>query len=89
MIDTRSGFHPHASGLLVPEDVAREREVWTRDEWKALEKVTKFLQGKGVELFMGCTHHDCKKLPIERIRRADGGLTLRCAHKDREIIPRI
>jgi hypothetical protein len=79
----RPGFREHASGLLVPEEQARAREVWGHDEWKLLERVTKLLTARGVELFMGCTEPGCKKAPLERVRRPDGGLTLRCAHKDR------
>lgn len=79
-----AGFHPHASGLLVPEEHAREREVWTKDEWRLMDRVFKLLESRGLEVFLGCTHPDCKgKSPIERRRQPDGGYLLRCPHKDR------
>lgn len=76
------GFKPHASGLLVPEPISREREVWTRDEYKTINRALKLLASRKVEVFLGCPQ--CKAAPIEKIKRNDGGLTLRCAHKDRE-----
>lgn len=75
----------HASGLYVPEEMAREREVWTREDWRVLEKATALLQARGLELFLGCTDHRCKAQPVARIRRNDGGITLQCAHKAREV----
>lgn len=82
-------FREHASGLIVPAELSREREVWTREEWRAIDKATKFLESKGVTVFLGCSDERCRKAPIERIRRLDGGLTLRCSHRDREVIPGI
>lgn len=79
-----SAFREHASGLLVPQELSREREVWTLDEFKILERATKLLQTRGVSLFLGCSDAKCKAQPLERIRRPDGGITLRCAHRDRE-----
>jgi hypothetical protein len=82
----RPGFREHASGLLVPEEQSRAREVWGRDEWKLLERVTKLLATRGLELFIGCTEPGCGKAPLERVRRPDGGITLRCEHKDRDFV---
>jgi hypothetical protein len=81
---TQTGYRQHASGLLVPPDISREREVWTRDEWKVLERAAQLLKAKGVDLFLGCPEPDCKGAPMTRVRRNDGAITLRCAHKDRE-----
>lgn len=78
------------TGLIVPEEQSREREVWTRDEWKTIERATKLLAGRGLEFFMRCPHtKDCQAAPMERLRRADGGLELRCAHKTRVVLPRL
>lgn len=79
----RSAFRAHASGLLVPEEHSREREVWTKDEARLLERAMKLLQSRHLDLFMGCDEPTCKKQPMERIRSLDGGLILRCAHRDR------
>lgn len=77
------GFHPHASGLIVPEALARVREVWTPAEFKILQRATKLLASYQVEVYFGCPEPDCKTQPLERVTNGDGGFTLRCAHKDR------
>lgn len=84
MVPVQDPYRRHASGLLVPADISREREVWTRAEWKAIEKATKLLESRGVHVYLGCPENTCKANPLERIRRTDGGITLRCNHKDRE-----
>lgn len=78
------GFHrSSATGLLLPDDIAREREVWTRDEARLLERATRLLEARGLALYLRCAYPDCVQTPIERFRHGDGGLVLRCAHKDR------
>lgn len=79
-----SGFRPHAggSGLYVPEAQSRLREVWTKAEWKALNRATKLLQSRQIGQFLRCEHPDCKDAPLKKIRTADGYL-LRCPHQDR------
>lgn len=80
------GFRRAEGGLIVPEEVSREREVWCRSEWKVLERATKLLQSRGVRLLLGCINVECRKKPLERIRSLDGGITLRCEHKDRVFV---
>lgn len=77
------GFRTSASGLLVPD--ALEREVWTRDEARLLERATKLIESRGLELLLRCSHPDCARVMIQRDRAADGGLTLTCAHKARHL----
>lgn len=78
------GFRRHeGTGLLVPEEVSREREVWLREDWKTVDRATKFLTSKGLTIFFGCKDKRCQKAAIERIANLDGTVTLRCAHKDR------
>lgn len=77
------GFATHASGLLVPEEFKREREVWTRDEGRLLDRFIKLAEARGLAVFLGCPESGCEKTPVERIRNLDGGITLRCQHKDR------
>lgn len=77
------GFHEHASGLLVPADIAREREVWTKDEWRLLERCTKMLKSHGVALQMQCENQSCQSQPMRGERLDDGGFRLRCVHADR------
>lgn len=83
--ELKPGYRQHASGLLVPNELSRKREVWTRDEWKVLERATKLLGSRGVDMFLRCENDACKAAPMERIRRNDGGITLRCACTDREM----
>lgn len=80
-------FRKTESGLIVPAEISREREVWTWPEWRALEKATQLLQSRGVTVYLRCDHsRECMAHPIERVRNLDGGITLRCAHKDRVFI---
>lgn len=81
-----AGFRKAVSGLVLPAEVSREREVWTRDEWKVLERATKLLQSRGIRLLLGCINVECRKKPLERIRALDGGITLRCEHRDRVFV---
>lgn len=76
-------FRQTASGLHVPAPLSREREVWTRDEHKLLDRVSKLLKSRGIELFIGCTEKECRKDPISKVSNEDGTITLRCHHKDR------
>jgi hypothetical protein len=90
MVRAEPAFREHASGLIVPADISREREIWTKAEWKALDKVTAFLASKRIAVFLGCEHDDCKAdRRLERVRRPDGGVTLQCGHKERHVIPGI
>lgn len=82
MLNT-AGFAPHASGLLVPEEFKREREVWTKDETKAVMKALTLLEKRGLAVLIGCPEDTCRKAPIERVRNLDGSITMRCEHKDR------
>lgn len=81
---TPLGFH-HApqSGLILPEAVARERQVWTKQEYRLLERLTGMLGQHGVDLLLQCQHPACSKTPLEPSRLPDGGFRLRCAHMDR------
>ena len=75
------GFHPHASGLLVPEDKAREREVWTRDEWRLMDRIIRLMRARNLAIVLHC--HACKGQEIEVVNQPVNGFTWRCDHKDR------
>jgi hypothetical protein len=84
------GYRPSStSALLVPDEISREREVWTRDDLKVLDRALKLLEGRGLRMYLGCPDPRCVKTPIEKFRNADGGLTLRCSHKDRIVVKAI
>lgn len=71
------------SGLLLPPELSRERQVWTRDEWRLLERCTALLHGKGLALQMQCQHDACKKAILEPSRLGDGSFQLQCPHATR------
>jgi hypothetical protein len=76
------GFRENALGLLVPEEVSRERHVMSWQEWRDLEKVTKALEARGIVLQMKCADPRCQRTPIVRHRTLEGGISFRCAHRD-------
>lgn len=78
-----TGFREHASGLIVPAELSRERQIWTREEWKLLNRVTKMLDGHGVSILLKCDQPACKAAPIQALRLPSGDFRLRCAHADR------
>lgn len=71
------------SGLFLPTPLSRERQVWTRDEWKLLERCTKLLNSHGIQLQMQCARKTCQTKPLEASRLPSGEFQLRCAHADR------
>lgn len=75
------GIRQAASGLYVPEALSRPREVWTHDEQRLLDRVGKLTAKRGLAMVFLCDQ--CRK-PVEKIRRADGGISLQCDHLDRE-----
>ena len=80
-----SPFREHASGLIVPDEISREREVWTHDEYRIFDRAVKLLATKELKLYLRCTHDGCTTQEFERVRLPDGGVSLRCGHKDRVI----
>lgn len=85
MPTTDPGFHPHASGLLVPDDLARKRQVWTKDEGRLLDRLAKLLNERGMLLNLACQNPKCaqSRKPLERFRMANGDYVLRCECTDR------
>ena len=72
-----------SSGLIVPEDVSRAREVWTRDEWKLLDRCGKLLASRGLRMLMLCDATPaCLEKPLVKVKEPDG-FRLQCAHMDR------
>lgn len=88
-------FREHASGLIVPEELSRTREVWTFEDWRVLERATKLLESRGLQFFLRCASCAAREqrlgkpiTPLERLRRRDGALTLRCGCTEREFRPK-
>lgn len=81
------GFRPSVdSGLILPEEQSRERQVWTRDEWRLLERATKMLKSHGLAVQLVCEHDACKGAALEPRRLRDGSFRLRCPHADRVLV---
>ncbi|HYC00417.1 MAG TPA: hypothetical protein VEC57_14870 [Candidatus Limnocylindrales bacterium] len=78
-----AGFKPNAAGLYVPEEHARAREVWTFDEWRAIEKASKLLKGRALALVFRCEAPACPDPTIRREPLLGGEIRLRCGCKDR------
>lgn len=82
--DLPAGFaRAPGSGLILPEEDARPRQVWTKDEARLLQRATRLLESRGVVLFLGCAEPGCADSPLRASRAADGSTILRCAHLDR------
>lgn len=82
-MSTPAGFSPHTSGLLVPDAVARRREVWPRDEWKQVDRAAKVLNGHQIAVLMKCSTPGCPDPDLEAQQRHDGTLALRCGCTER------
>ena len=72
-----------ASGLLVPEETPRQREVWTKDEGRLLDRAIALVQSRGMQFMLRCGDEQCKGSKIERIKGDGRDYLLRCPHKDR------
>lgn len=77
------GYREHVSGLLVPEDVSRARQVWTADEWRLLDRAMTLLGGHMVAVRLACGSSGCSDRTLTRVPTPDGGYVLRCACTDR------
>lgn len=78
-----AGFSPHTSGLFVPDEVARRREVWPRDEWKQVDRAARVLNGHQIAVLMKCGIPGCPEPALEAQQRHDGALALRCGCTER------
>lgn len=79
-----TAFREHASGLVVPEELSRERQLWTKSEAALLDRTVKLLGSRGLLIMFRCTHERCKTAgPITRQRGTGGEMILQCAHMDR------
>ena len=83
-----NGFRTSASGLIVPEDMAREKEAFTVEEWDLVEKVARLAVKKTMIFRFFCMHPACqtKEGPqLAEILDTPEGRVLRCNHKDRRL----
>ena len=83
-------FRANASGLFVPAEISRIREVITAEEWKALDRVIRKVLGpRRIKFLFSCDHEGCTDRLIRRERTGDGGFVLRCGCRDRVYSPSI
>lgn len=87
---TEPAFREHESGLLVPTEVSRRREVWARNEWATVERAVKLMKQKrgeavyGVSTFYKCDNPACDGKPLALHRNPiNNERTLRCGCTDR------
>jgi hypothetical protein len=80
---TEPGFRQTADGLIVPESVARTREVWTRADVKAIDRATKFLKARGVKFQFACAECGPQRPMVMSRDPETGQKILRCGHADR------
>lgn len=79
-------FREHASGLIVPNEISRLREVMRVQDYRLLDRAAKAIAARGLSMYLGCQEPGCQGQPLERIRNSDGGITLRCAHRDLVVV---
>lgn len=77
-----AGYRQSPGGLLVPSSLEREREVWTRDEWKVLDRAAALLAARGVSMVLRC--NVCRVGgALAASQGPSGERLLTCAHKQR------
>ncbi len=82
-VSSPAGFAPHPSGLIVPAAVAKRREVWTRDEWKTIDRAAGHLAAHRVTLGMRCVAEDCPAPRMAPELAPSGDLMLICGCTER------
>jgi hypothetical protein len=79
-ISAEPAFRAHASGLIVPAEISRARDVFTDSESRTINRAVTLLNRHGIEVYFGCPLEGCKKAPMEPRRLANGDFVLECAH---------
>ncbi len=79
------GFAERKSGLIVPEDHAREREVWTREESTLIQRALALMARRKLKAVVVCAEPECANQPPLQVNAGPDGVTWRCGHKDREL----
>lgn len=70
------------SGLYVPPDLSRVREVWTAADWRLLRRVARFFKANDVGMILRCMHDTCDDKPLQKLLEP-GRILLRCNCTDR------
>lgn len=81
---TPRGFRQSpASGLIVPEAQSRERQVWTNDEARLLDRAFRLLTARGVQFALGCATCQGSEKALKMTKNVAGERIARCGHLDR------
>jgi hypothetical protein len=77
MSEAPRGYRRAPSKLVfVPESLERQREVWTWDEWKLIDRCAKLLKSRSINMTLSCGHESCDG-KIEQIAGTNNP-TLQC-----------
>lgn len=78
-----SGYRPNPSGLIVPDEVSRIREVVTAEEWALVSRVVdKVCRPRNMKFVWLCNDAKCQgdQKIMRRVRTANGWY-LECGHR--------
>ena len=76
-------FREHASGLIVPTELSRDRIVFPDDESRTINRAITFLNRRGIDVYFACTNKRCETAgPLEPRRTPGGDFVLQCEHAD-------
>lgn len=81
-----SAFAEHASGLIVPQTLARRRIAIPREDWKHLDRAVKVFQRLEVAIAFQCKNKRCSDRNVVRLSQVDGTPLLRCGCTDRVML---
>lgn len=73
---------PSSTGLLVPEDTPRPRQVWTKDEVRLHDRFVALMHERGLKIAMKCGKDGCDG-ELTRLQGNGGEYIFRCSCTDR------
>lgn len=80
------GLSQHASGLYVPDALARRRVVIPKEDWRVLDRAIKVFVRLEMRIAFGCKNRACPAPSVERATQVDGTPLLRCGCTDRVML---
>jgi hypothetical protein len=45
--------------VYVPQYLERQREIWTHDEWRLIDRAAKLLKSRSINMALSCGHESC------------------------------
>lgn len=81
MVVAKPAFKQHASGLYVPDAIARRRVVIPRADWRGADRM---FRAFGAQVAFKCSNRQCSDPAVREIDpQADGSRVFRCSCTDR------